>query len=99
MSTHQQRTHKVSITGNGVTETSVVVDGVDLARGLTGLELTMGVGQIPQLTLDVQLIDTTEIQDIEARVYLSPASHDALVALGWTPPADAAQDTRERTAR
>ncbi|HEY5834995.1 hypothetical protein [Streptomyces sp.] len=83
-----RRTSKVSITGEGRFKTRVIVDGVDLSRGLTGINLTIGAGETPKLTLDVQLIDVTEIQDIDAQIYLSPASHDALVALGWTPPAE-----------
>jgi hypothetical protein len=79
------RTHKVSIDSH-----RVVVDGVDLSPGLTGINLTMGVDEIPRLTLDVQLIAVTEVTDIESKVTIRPAAHDALVALGWTPPSDTA---------
>ncbi|MFC4034554.1 hypothetical protein ACFO3J_24200 [Streptomyces polygonati] len=80
------RTHKVSVQGTGPFHHRVIVDGVDLSRGLTGLSLRIGIGSVPELTLDVQLIDISELKDIEAKVLIAPATHDALVTLGWTPP-------------
>ncbi|BBA99267.1 hypothetical protein RVR_5811 [Actinacidiphila reveromycinica] len=94
MSTNTRHAHKVSITSDGPTKASVVVDGVDLAAGLTGLTLTMGVGQIPQLTLDVQMIDVTEIHDIDAQVLIPDTARNVLTTLGWTPPHDSEVSTR-----
>lgn len=81
-------THKVSITGDGKPGYQVVVDGVDLSKGLVGISLQMEVDRVPELTLDIQLVDVTELKDIEAKVILGAGAHDALVALGWRPPSD-----------
>jgi len=68
---------------------SLAIDGHDLSRAVTGLALTMGLaGTMPVLELDLQLIDVSTLGSVEAEVILGAGVHEALVVLGWTPPAD-----------
>ncbi|MFE2140196.1 hypothetical protein ACFXA3_00250 [Streptomyces sp. NPDC059456] len=82
--------HQVEIHQDSPDRYRVLVDGVDIAQGLAGLSLRMSVGMIPRLDLDLQLIDVTQLGSIEAEVMLTRATHEALVALGWTPPEEPA---------
>lgn len=78
--------HQVEIHQESPYKYRVLVDGVDIARSLTRLTLRMGVGEIPELDLGLQVIDVTQLGSIEAEVLLGAGVHEALVALGWTPP-------------
>lgn len=64
----------------------ILIDGTDIAQGVTELDLSMRLNEVPTVTLDLKLIDVTELGSIEAEVMLGAGVHDALVALGWTPP-------------
>ncbi|MDF6043241.1 hypothetical protein LRD69_14000 [Streptomyces sp. JH14] len=80
--------HQVEIGSDGLKH-SLKIDGHDISQGATGLTLTMGcAGTLPQLEVDLQLIDVSTVGSIEAEVILGAGVHDVLVALGWTPPAD-----------
>lgn len=80
--------HQVEIGSSGLTH-SLKIDGHDISCGATGLTLDMGVaGTLPRLQVDLQLIDVSTVSSIEAEVVLGAGAHEALVALGWTPPAD-----------
>lgn len=61
----------------------VVVDGQELY--VTGFKLEAEVGHVPTLTADLPLVRGASI-NAEARVIIPKETHDALVALGWTPP-------------
>jgi hypothetical protein len=80
--------HQVEIRRNGPGH-SVLIDGTDIAKSLTGLTLRMGAGAVPQLVLDVQLIDVTELGSVEAEVLLGNGVAETLKKLGWTPPEEA----------
>lgn len=64
----------------------VRIDGHDIADGLTGLTLSMGVGRIPTATLELLIPDVTELHDAETQLLIPDSTRDVLVALGWTPP-------------
>jgi len=81
--------HRLAITAKAPGERSTVtIDGHDISRALTGLTLSIGVGQIPTATLDLLLIDATQFQDAEARILIPEATRETLLALGWTEPDD-----------
>ncbi|MFD5675602.1 hypothetical protein [Streptomyces sp. NPDC127040] len=84
--------HQVEIHSAGPHSYRVLVDGADIAKGLVGLTLRMGVDQVPSLELDLQLVDVAGLGPVEAEVVLGEGAHEALVALGWTPPADSQCD-------
>ncbi|MFD6474393.1 hypothetical protein ACFWEH_12945 [Streptomyces anulatus] len=80
-------THRIEIGSDGLAH-SLRIDGHDISKGATGLTLTIGrAGELPELQVDLRPIDVSTAGAIEARVFLTPSAHDALVAIGWTPPA------------
>lgn len=69
----------------------VLIDGHDIAKAVTNLSFTAGIDQqCPTLTLDLNLIDVTELGSVEADVLLGNGVADALQRLGWTPPEETA---------
>lgn len=67
----------------------VLIDGHDIARAVTNLTFKAGIDQAaPTLTLDLQLIDVTELGSTETQVLLGNGMAEALELLGWTPPKD-----------
>lgn len=78
--------HQVEIHQEGPEKYHVLIDGVDIAHGIVGLSLRMSVGEVPRVALDLDLIDVTQLGSVEAEVILRSGTHEALVALGWTPP-------------
>jgi hypothetical protein len=87
MSKHGARPGKLHITSDGVAS-RVRLDGEDISRALVGVRLNLGVGVLPQATLDVLVHDLTT--ETEGQVVLPEATRDLLVRLGWTPPAEEA---------
>lgn len=84
--------HRLAINAPSPRAVEVHLNGQDIAHGLTGLTLTMGAGRVPQATLDLLILDVTEVQDTETRILIPDTTRDALIALGWTPPADEPKD-------
>ncbi|MFD9603308.1 hypothetical protein [Streptomyces sp. NPDC059970] len=80
--------HQVAIGSDSPLRRRVVIDGTDIAKGLAGLTVHVHAGEVPRVELDVHLTDVSRLGSVEAEVALSAGSHEALVALGWTPPAD-----------
>jgi hypothetical protein len=66
--------------------TEVVVGGFDLTNVCFGLRVTADVNEIPRLELDLRVLEFELVG--EARIRIPPATSDALIALGWTPPPD-----------
>lgn len=81
-------THKLAITQLDPTGYSITVDGHDISTALTEISVAMRAGQHTEATLNLRYIDVTEVQDTETRILVPGETRDALVALGWTPPAD-----------
>lgn len=65
----------------------IVVDGKDLANFVRGFTLKAGVGRIPQLILDLVVIDATKVGAEHVEVYMEPDTAALLERAGWTPPA------------
>lgn len=78
----------LSITNRGLAGTEVLIDGHDIANSLTGLTLSMGANQPTVATLDLLIPDVTELHDTETRIHVPLSTRAALIALGWTPPAE-----------
>ena len=82
--------HHVEIRTEG-TRGQVLIDGHDIAKGVTGLTFTAGIDQqCPTLTLDLVLIDVTELGSTETDVLLGAGVAETLIKLGWTPPEETA---------
>ncbi|MFF8768506.1 hypothetical protein ACF07Q_28660 [Nocardiopsis dassonvillei] len=79
----------VSITGlaPGYHDLDVTVNGHRIGpRGLVGINLDAQAQDVPRLRLNLHM-PTVTVQG-EAHVVLPDSTREALVALGWTPPAD-----------
>jgi hypothetical protein len=92
MSKHAVRPGTLRIGGTGLPGgTTIELDGRDIAGVVTGLSLRIGLDDRPTATLDVVLYDmSTEVEN--PRVVVPEKTWDLLVRLGWTPPAEEAQD-------
>lgn len=63
------------------------VDGHDLTNAVRAVNVDSTAVDKPRVTLDL-LVHPVEVRG-ETTVHIPDATRDALVALGWTPPADA----------
>lgn len=79
---------KVEISLNG-RRAAIVVDGHDLAQSVAGFNLSAETRCLPTLTLHLNVRDATRIESDTTIVHMHHATHDLLVAAGWTPPAQA----------
>jgi hypothetical protein len=79
----------VHITGitPGYENLDVSIDGQQMTRALRGFSLDAGVGNAPRLTLDMAAFIESTVEG-KMTVIIPDETHAALVALGWTPPAD-----------
>jgi hypothetical protein len=80
----------VQITGlaPGYKDTRITIGDVEIpAQALRGLTLSAGAGELPALLLEVALCDVTKVGG-ELEILIGDETRAALVALGWTPPAD-----------
>lgn len=70
----------------------ILVDGRDIAHGVTDLTLTVGARRPAALVVELAVFLVRDVQvDGEAitTVRMPDATRDALIALGWTPPQEA----------
>lgn len=81
---------RIHIRDAAATDASIVVDGQDLANVTRAFTLRSRVGDIPVLTVELQLVAGAELDAAGVVVSLGPETRAALIALGWTPPDDAA---------
>lgn len=77
---------KIRIQSDGL-GAKLELDGVDISSAVSGVQVDMRPGQLPEVNLDVVGADSGFELDV-ARVVVSSTSSDVLVQLGWTPPAD-----------
>jgi hypothetical protein len=64
---------------------AIDLDGLDVGRHVSGFTLQMRASELPKLTLDMSVAVVTKFDgDVQASV--DPATHQALIQLGWTPP-------------
>ncbi|MER6942506.1 hypothetical protein ABT294_00660 [Nonomuraea sp. NPDC000554] len=81
--------HKVTITpnANGFGAHQLHVDGQDLSRGVRSLQMSLDPGDAPRIELEMGIVEVEQMEFETPHLYISDATRDALVALGWTPPA------------
>lgn len=76
----------------------ITIDDTDITRALTSVNLSLAGGEPPRALLDVLLVGGSEpivLDGVELRI--PPSTHAALVAMGWTPPADDTDTAGEAT--
>ena len=67
---------------------AILLDGVNIARGLAGFTVTADAHQPTQVTLDIHAVDVTRMVSEDTEVLLPKATRELLIQLGWTPPAE-----------
>lgn len=65
---------------------SLIVDGIDLSKGVRSATLTLASGELPTLEVDPVIVDLDGTDIEHARVIVTDQAAKALVTLGWTPP-------------
>lgn len=86
MDTTDIRTARIRLDPMGANST-IDIGGHDLSKAVRALAITAEVGTVPVVSLDLVVLDG----DVggEVVVTIPATTRDALVALGWTPPATA----------
>ena len=82
--------HRLQVETEGPGRARLLLDGQDISHGVTDLVVRLGVGEVARAELDLVLLDTTRIDSPDTEITIPISTHEALVALGWTPPEDAA---------
>jgi hypothetical protein len=66
----------------------ITVDGVDISSAVTAVTVQGNAWERARVTLELSIHDVTRISSPEMELLIPKATAEALVALGWTPPAD-----------
>lgn len=70
---------------NGSSLHKIILNDEDVSDGFNYCCIEMRAGHIATMTLDAPIIDHGWVGG-EAEVQIMPATREALIALGWTPP-------------
>lgn len=65
----------------------VQVDGHDISLGVRDLRLEIKPGHLPRVELELQVHEIHQLQFETAELIIPDGTRDALIAMGWTPPA------------
>jgi hypothetical protein len=68
----------------------IEVNGHDISNAVSGMDLRLRPGEIPELNLDLRVLDVSSVDSAEVEVFIPSQVHDALVKLGWSPPQEEA---------
>ncbi|MFF4417079.1 hypothetical protein ACFYY8_31550 [Streptosporangium sp. NPDC001559] len=83
--------HNVTITTRHREHPCVEVDGHDISTGLRNMSIEIGLDGIPRIEAEIAAsainVVRLDAEDADVVVSLPPGAHEALIALGWTPPA------------
>lgn len=63
----------------------IVIDGNDIAPAVRGLRLNHKIGHLPELTLDLAMLET-RLDAEHVKVLIPDATAQLLIDAGWTPP-------------
>lgn len=75
---------EISLKEKGAT---ISLNGANISTAVRGMTIECHVNSYPQVELELALIDVTTVGSLEAEYLLTSATRDALLAMGWTPPA------------
>jgi hypothetical protein len=73
--------------GPGPFDATITANGVDISRAVAGADIQLRAGWPPEVELTLNLADITTYAE-PGRVQVPESTRNALIALGWTPPAD-----------
>lgn len=75
----------IEVSPNG-RDGKVVIDGHDIAKSVTGFNISAEVGHRTRLELDLNVRDVTTFESEHVRVLVDPTAAGYLERAGWTPP-------------
>lgn len=93
------RKHQIAITPNvnGHGTHGLYLDGHDISRGVTSVDLHVSGGDMPRVKLEMAGLNDVASMEFETpHVYIPDATREALIALGWAPPREIPMDRREQ---
>ena len=67
--------------------TQIKVNGIDLSHDLSTATVVIEPGGNVRATLETRIVNVARLCSPDAEVILDPGLTDALVSMGWTPPA------------
>jgi hypothetical protein len=77
---------KVDIYQSKPHEATIKVDGVNVADSVQGVRVNLGYDHLPQVELDLVVVDVSLDLD-HSQVFIPPSARHLLIEMGWTPPA------------
>lgn len=80
------QTPTVHIGQGEATPQRIVIHGHDVTDLVRSLTFDAGVGRLPRLSLELVVIETTQIESEHATVWMEPGTAELLQRAGWTPP-------------
>lgn len=66
-------------------EASILLDGVNVADSVRGVNVALSYDHLPQVELDLAIIDVSLDLD-HPQVYIPASTRHLLIELGWIPP-------------
>jgi hypothetical protein len=66
----------------------VSIDGHDISKAVRSIRFDGDAGARPCVTLNLFIHDVTTVSSQDTEVLIPDSTAEALVALGWTPPAE-----------
>jgi hypothetical protein len=81
-----ERNVRVELDGRG--GGSITVDGVEIGRAVHGVTIDGSAGQVPHVAVFLRFPTLVLEGKLHPRPHLDEAEQAALIALGWTPPAE-----------
>jgi len=89
VTTETEPYHAVRLVADRTATGTLHVGGADLSAAVSGVELTLNTGGHERgVAMTLHMAAPSVDFDGEARVMIPDSTRAALVALGWTPPAD-----------
>lgn len=81
--------HQVTIAPNadGLGCHRLLVDDHDISKGVRSLTMSLNPGEIPTVELELSLVEIDRLESKQADLLIPGSTRDALITLGWTPPA------------
>lgn len=75
----------VTIFQDNPKEASILMDGVNVADAVRGVDVIMEAGALPRVTLDLVMVDVSIAVD-QPQIMIPASTRHLLIELGWTPP-------------
>lgn len=67
---------------------NITIDGHDISRAVRAYTVEHAARDVPVVTINLNVYEHLQLDERKARVQVPDDTHDVLVMLGWTPPAE-----------